>query len=152
MSEFLSASGTAWAWIVLGILLCALELAAPGAFLLWLGFAAIALGLVNFVADLPLVWDLLLGSGLAAGFAMAGRRFYGGSDDPGGGSTLNRRAHALVGQSFVLDGPIEAGYGRIRVADSTWRVTGPDMVSGARVRVTGVAPDHVTLMVAPDRG
>lgn len=149
MEHLLSANGSAWAWIILGIVLCAVELAAPGAFLIWIGFAAIAVGVVNFAADLPLVWDLLLGSGLAVCFVLLGRRVYGGRDETGEAGALNRRAHGHIGQIFTLDGPIDNGMGRIRVGDTLWRVRGPDMVSGARVKVTGVAPDNVTLTVEP---
>ena len=37
----------AWAWIILGLALIGLELLAPGVFLLWLGLAAIATGLID---------------------------------------------------------------------------------------------------------
>jgi membrane protein implicated in regulation of membrane protease activity len=43
---------------------------------------------------------------------------------------------AMIGREFVLDEPIQSGRGRVRVADSVWLVTGPDLASGARVRVT----------------
>ena len=50
---------------------------------------------------------------------------------------LNERAARLIGQSFVLAEPIVDGKGRIRVDDTNWRITGPDLPSGTRVRVTG---------------
>lgn len=149
MDALLAASGSPWAWIVLGLVLCVVELAAPGAFLIWIGFAAMAVGLINFAVDLPLVWDILVGAALAVVFVILGRRVYGGRDDDAQAGTLNRRAHGLIGQTFQLEGPLENGGGRIRVADSVWRVSGPDMAAGARVRVTGVAADRVTLLVEP---
>ena len=36
-----------WAWIILGVVLIGLELPAPGVFLVWLGLAAIATGLID---------------------------------------------------------------------------------------------------------
>jgi membrane protein implicated in regulation of membrane protease activity len=48
---------------------------------------------------------------------------------------------------FVLEAPIENGFGKVRVGDSLWRVKGNDAASGARVRVTGV--DGVVLVVEP---
>ena len=50
---------------------------------------------------------------------------------------LNERAHALVGQVYMLDTAIENGQGRVKVNDSYWRVVGPDCPAGAKVRVTG---------------
>ena len=42
----------AWAWIILGVVLIGIELVAPGAFLVWLGLAAIVTGLLDAVLDL----------------------------------------------------------------------------------------------------
>jgi inner membrane protein len=39
---------------------------------------------------------------------------------------------------FFLDEAIVRGYGRIRVGDSSWRVTGPDCPAGAKVRVIAI--------------
>ena len=41
-----------WAWLIGGIVLLALELAIPGSFLIWLGLAAVVVGLVSFAVDL----------------------------------------------------------------------------------------------------
>ena len=62
-----------------------------------------------------------------------------------GPSALNRRGHALVGQTFTLEAPIADGSGRIRVGNSSWRVTGPNAPAGASVRV--VRADGATLVV-----
>ena len=36
-----------WAWIIAGAILLALELAVPGAFMMWLGLAAGLVGLIS---------------------------------------------------------------------------------------------------------
>jgi hypothetical protein len=51
---------------------------------------------------------------------------------------LSQRGQSLVGRVFVLETPIKDGEGRIRVDDSSWRVTGVDRFAGARVRVVRV--------------
>ena len=66
-------------------------------------------------------------------------------EDEGGRPPLNRRGQALVGRVFTLENPIQEGCGRIRVDDSSWRVTGPDAPAGARVRVVRI--DGATLVV-----
>ena len=36
-----------WAWIIAGAILLALELAVPGAFMMWLGIAAVLVGAIS---------------------------------------------------------------------------------------------------------
>jgi len=40
-----------------------------------------------------------------------------------------------IGRIFTLEEPIVGGNGRVRIDDSVWRISGPDLPSGARVRV-----------------
>ena len=51
---------------------------------------------------------------------------------------LNRRGQQYTGRVFTLDHPIVNGVGKVEVDDSTWRVKGPDLPAGTRVRVAGV--------------
>jgi len=46
---------------------------------------------------------------------------------------------------FRLDATMTGGEGRIRVGDSSWRVTGPELLAGSEVRVVRV--DGATLIV-----
>ena len=59
---------------------------------------------------------------------------------------LNRRAEALVGRVFTLEKPIVDGFGTVRIDDTIWRVAGPDVPAGSRVRV--VQADGANLTVA----
>ena len=137
---FQSLSGqAAWIWIAVGVLLCAGETLAPGVFLLFIGLAAIATGLVLAVIPLDFVWALLLFAVFAAGAVWLGQRFYGSrqgdeSDQP----FLGRRADALVGRTYTLAESIKAGEGSLRINDTRWKIVGPDMPAGTKVRVTGV--------------
>lgn len=135
-------------WLVGGLALCAAELAAPGAFLLWIGFAGVTLGLVELLFPIPLVWSLLIFAALAVAYSLVGRKVYGGLST-GEDTNLNRRAEALIGREFVLIEPIAGGEGKAKVLDSVWRVAGPDTPAGARIRVTGVAPSGNMLTVEP---
>ena len=140
-----------WIWIVAGLLLCAAETLAPGIFLLWIGLAGIAVGLIHFLVPLGFEWSLVLFAILAVAFSLLGRRIYGSIDTGTAGNALNRRAEVLIGRTFVLERPIANGAGTIRVHDSVWRVTGPDLPQGTRVRVSGVE-DGVLLRVEPAAG
>ena len=137
-----------WAWLVLGLGLIGLEVAAPGVFMLWLGIAAVLTGLVALAVTLPWQGALVLFASLAivsvlVGRALARRRGAGDAEQP----WLNRRGDALVGRAFVLDRPIVAGEGRVRVDDSVWRAVGPDAPAGTAVRVLRI--DGATLVVGP---
>jgi hypothetical protein len=129
-----------WHWWVLAALLVVFEMIAPGAFLLWLGVAAALVGAVLLVAP-GLDWgvQLLLFAVLAL-VAFAGWRKYGRRipDRPTDEPLLNRRGSQYVGRLFTLDEPIVNGYGKIRVDDTTWKIVGPELAAGTRVKVVGV--------------
>lgn len=138
----------AFAWMVIGLTLCAAELFIPGAFLLWIGLAAVALGLVELLVFIPFEWSLLVFAALAVVFSLVGRKVYGGlttTSDNG----LNSRAAGLVGREFTLIEPIVSGEGKAKVLDTVWRVAGADAPAGSRVRVTGVTAQGSVLTVEP---
>jgi len=140
----LSAWG-AWNWLIAGLVLMAIELLAPGVFMLWLGLAALLVGLLSFVV----AWSWQVQCLAFAVFALAalplwrrlGRRQLEDTDQP----FLNRRTDALVGREFTLEQPIMDGAGTVRIGDTVWRVAGPDVPAGSRVRI--VAADGAALRV-----
>ena len=134
----------AWAWIILGIVLIGLELAAPGIFLLWLGLAAVATGLVDGAIGLSWQASTLVFAVLSVASVLVGRAVSRPAVHREA-ATLNRRGEALVGRVFALEAPLAGGEGRIRVDDSSWRVTGPELPAGASVRV--VCVEGATLVV-----
>jgi membrane protein implicated in regulation of membrane protease activity len=135
-----------WAWIIVGVALIGIELMAPGVFFIWLGLAAIATGLIDAAFDLSWQLAALVFAVLAVVAVVFGRTLArpGAQHDTQAGS-LNRRGEALVGRVFTLETPIVDGAGRIRVDDSSWRVTGPERPAGSRVRVARV--EGTTLVV-----
>lgn len=134
-----------WLWVIAGVLLCAAEIFAPGAFLIWIGAAAIGVGLIDFLYPLPMAWSVIAFSALAVAAVLVGRRLYGAEEETG--QPLNQRVRRLIGQTFPLDQPIENGMGRMQIGDSLWRVRGPEAPAGTRMRVTGIAEDGMTLIV-----
>jgi membrane protein implicated in regulation of membrane protease activity len=134
----------AWSWVILGVVLMGLELAAPGIFLLWLGLAAIATGLIDGAMGLSWQASTLLFAVFAVTAVMAGRLISRPTPQQETAG-LNQRGEALVGQIFTLETPMTRGEGRIHVGDSSWRVTGPDLPRGTRVRVVRI--DGVTPVV-----
>lgn len=141
-----AASLGAWTWIILGLVLIGLELLAPGIFFLWLGLAAVATGLLDAALDLSWQAASLVFAALAIAAVIAGRaitRLNPQRDTQA--ALLNQRGQSLVGRVFTLESPIRGGEGRIRVDDTSWRVTGADRFAGAKVRVVRV--EGTTLVV-----
>jgi membrane protein implicated in regulation of membrane protease activity len=135
-----------WSWIILGLVLMGLELVAPGVFLIWLGLAAVLTGVIDAALGLSwqaavLVFAVLAVASVIVGWMVTRPRHKDGGARP----PLNRRGYTLVGQVFTLESPITEGSGRIRVDDSSWRVTGPDVPAGGRVRVVRI--EGTTLVV-----
>ena len=56
-----------------------------------------------------------------------------------------RTAERYIGQVLILEEDIRGGRGRARVGTRRWRLRGPDLAAGSRVRVTGV--DGTVLIV-----
>ena len=134
-----------WSWIILGVILLAIEIVAPGSFILWLGVAALVTGALAFVFELA--WQTqLIAYSLLAILAVSGWWLYSGGRRPRGPEpVLHRRSELYVGRVFTLDQPISGGAGRVHIDDTVWRVTGPDLPAGAKIRV--VAADGAVLRV-----
>lgn len=144
----------AWNWMVLGFALLAAEILLPGVFLLWIGIAAIVTGALSLW-----LWDwgfwtwqvqVLVFLVLSLVSAFAGRSVMGSNETATDEPLLNRRDEQLVGRTGILAEPIAEGVGRIRLGDTIWRVTGPDLPAGTRVRV--VSARGGDLAVEPDVG
>lgn len=133
--------------MILAAVLLALEMLAPGIFLMWFGFAAAATGLIVFRYDIVWQWQLIWFCGLSLAATLLANRYLRQhpleSDQP----LLNKRAAQLIGQSFDLAEPIENGRGSIRVGDTIWRVEGPELPKGAHIRIVGT--DGSVLKVEP---
>jgi hypothetical protein len=136
-----------WFWWAFALALFALEALLPGTFMLWLGFAAIATGVLQLALPslgVGLQWiafALLSLVAVAIGWRIRARSTPAPTDQP----LLNQRARQLVGRVFPLDSAIVDGRGRLKIGDAFWTVEGPDLPGGARVRVDAV--DGMTLKV-----
>ena len=146
MAEMFSTLGT-WNWLIFGFILMALELTAPGVFLFWFGLAALLVGLVSFVLHPTWQSQLLMFAVFALIAVPIWRRLAKSQRETSASNPfLNRRAAALVGRVFTLEKPIVDGFGTVLVDDTIWRVAGPDVPAGSRVRV--VRADGANLTVA----
>ena len=137
-----------WFWWGLALALFAAEALAPGAFMLWLGFAAAGAGLLALMVPMPLSAQWMVFALLALVSVLVGWRVRRGhlplaSDRP----LLNRRGEQLVGQVHLLETAIVDGRGRLKIGDAYWTPFGADLPAGTRDRV--VAADAGALRVEP---
>ena len=138
-----------WHWFVASVVLIILEVFSPAAFFLWLGIAAACVGLVLMIwPELSWPMQVILFALFSLTSVVLGRSYLKrhpiATDEP----TLNRRGEQYVGRVFTLLEPVVNGQGKIRVDDTTWKISGADCPAGTKVRVTGV--DGVVLRVECD--
>jgi len=142
------AISTHYLWWILALLLIAGELLLPGYFMLWIGVAAAAMGVVLWVMPaLGVLAQAILFGVLAIVACVLYARFLRPrleKRDPGN-ERLNRRGEQMIGQRYELVEAIVNGRGKARVGDGQWLVSGPDLPVGATVEV--VAVDGTTLRV-----
>ena len=136
------------AWAVIALSLMAAEAFAPGAFLIWLGFAAAIVFVVLLIAPLPIVAQVTIFVVLGFVFAVVYRKYFRKDRAPTDQPGLNRRAETLDGQVLHVPGGIRDGLGKVQIADALWNVRGADVAEGARVRV--VRTDGMQLFVEPE--
>ena len=148
MTEMFATLGN-WNWLIFGVILMALEVLAPGIFLLWLGLAALLVGLLTFVFHPSWQVEILLFAAFAIAAVPLWRRLArGNASGSESNPFLNRRTEALVGRVFTLEKPIIDGAGTVRIGDTVWRVAGPDTPAGTRVKIVQVSGADLTVAAA----
>lgn len=133
-------------WAALALVLMAAEALAPGAFMLWMGFAAVAVFLaVWLVPGIPLLIQVLAFVVMSFVSIQVYRRWFRTAARQSDRPLLNRRAQQNIGMVAPLDQAIAGGRGRIKLGDAFWDVEGPDLPAGTPVRV--IAVDGMVLKV-----
>ena len=145
MTEWLNSMAPHWAWLTVGVLLCAAEIIAPGFFLVWLGVAAIATGVLAFLLPIAVPMQLGVFAVLAFIALYSARRWLKNNPIVSTDPLLNQRGGRLIGEVLTLVTAIENGRGRAKVGDGEWPVRGPDAAEGTKVRV--VSADGGVLVV-----
>ena len=137
-----------FAWGAAALLLFAAETLAPGAFMLWLGFAAVVVFIgVLLVPGMSLLAQVAAFVLLSFVSLQIYRTWFRGKQRVSDQPMLNRRAAQLVGRVVPLEQAIFNGRGRVQIADALWDVDGPDLPTGTPVRSASV--EGMTLRVEP---
>ena len=137
-----------WHWLVLGLLLMLVELALPSTYFLWMGLAALVVGVVFWlIPGMSFDAQVILFAVLSVSAIILGKRYLKRhpilSDRP----MLNVRGAQNIGRIATLHEPIINGVGKVHLDDTLWKVFGPDLPLNTRVRI--VAVDGISLRVEP---
>ena len=136
-----------WNWLILAAILFVLEVMSPGIFLMWFGMAAAVTALIAFTYDISWQWQLIWFCALSLAAVLLAAKYLRKHPLESERPLLNERAVQLIGQSFELIDPIVNGRGSIKTGDTIWRVEGPELPRGARIKVVGA--DGTLLKVVP---
>ncbi len=130
-----------WTWWIIGLGLLILEIILPGVFMLWFGIAAMIVGTISLIIGESAIWSwqvqLIAFAVLSLVSAIVGRKYWYDIHPDTDQPNLNARGAQMVGRVSVLMEALENGSGRIKLGDTVWRVVGPDLPAGSRVRVIG---------------
>ena len=135
-----------WHWWALGAALLIVEVLLPGVFFVWLGLAAVVMGLLALLLPLSVPVQLIVFAALSVVSIFLGRRLLARLPRSAESDSLNLGASRLIGRTVVLTEPIVNGQGRARVGDGVWPVHGPDTPAGSTVLI--VAAEGTTLVVS----
>ena len=116
-----------WNWMILAAILFVLEITAPGIFFVWFGLAAVATAFSAFGTTSAGSGSSCGSALLSVGFVVLAwkylRKYPLESERP----LLNERAVKHIGEQHALIDPIVNGRGSVKIGDSIWRVTGPEL-------------------------
>ena len=137
-----------WYWAVLGAVFAVIEISVPAMVCIWLAVAAFCVAALTWRYP-GLVWEhqALIFAVLAVVSVALGRTAFARTFSTVSDRHLNRRAESYIGRILILDAAISDGRGRVRVDDTVWLVSGPDLPAGTRVRVVGA--ENTLLQVEP---
>ena len=139
----------AWLWLIGGVILLIAEVIAPGFFLIFIGAAAVATGLLTLLVGFPAALQLAVFAALAfLTVRIGGRHFYASRYDYTSHPELNDPAQRLLGRIVTVSQPVDSNGGRVRVGDSEWSARGGPAAVGDRVRIVDI--DGNCLKVEPE--
>jgi membrane protein implicated in regulation of membrane protease activity len=145
MAEWLDTISTHWFWLSLGLILGVAEMVAPGFFLMWLGLAALIVGILDYFLPITLAYQVAMFAILSVLTVFAGKKFLQINPIESDDVNLNDRGARMTGEIVTVVEPIANGHGRVKVGDSVWNARGMDAAMGASVRVIGA--DGAVLLV-----
>ena len=124
-----------WNWLILAVVLFALETVVPGVHFLWFGVAAVLVGLLALATGLAWQWQLIAFAVIAVAAVFLVRRYARPDNARSDVPDLNIRGAQYIGRTVTVEEPIRGGRGKVRVGDTLWQAEGEDVAAGQRVRI-----------------
>lgn len=126
-----------WLWLILAVLLFALETVVPGVHFLWFGSAAVLTGLLGLATGASWQVQVVAFAVLSIAAIFLGRRYSVSASAVTDAPNLNIGGAEFIGRVVVVEEPIRGSRGKVRVGDTLWAAEGPEAPAGARMRVKG---------------
>ena len=138
-----------WHWLIAAVVLISIEMLLAGSYyFLWMGVSAALVGCVLFfIPSLSWLGQVTIFALLSIITIVLFKIYQKHNPVVRDQPSLNRRGEQYIGRVFILDEAIVNGLGKVRVDDSTWKVSGTDLPAGTRVKV--VAVDNTVFNVEP---
>ena len=128
-----------WVWVILAGVLGLAELHVPGSYLVWIALGAALTSVVHAMFGVSLEGQLGIFAAASALSCTAGYFVYRHLGRRRRGETpLNDRSIAMLGARGTVCEAFINGHGKVRLADTVWLATGPDLAEGAPVVVSAV--------------
>lgn len=138
-----------WLWIGIAIFFVILEITIGTFSLIWLALAALILGGILWkVPDLSWQFQFIIFSGLSFAGLILWKKYLKHFSKSTKRSFLNQKIEQYRGKIYLLIEPISNGIGKVKIGDSVWQVTGPDLQAGKKVKVMGMNGTYLEVLPA----
>jgi membrane protein implicated in regulation of membrane protease activity len=127
-----------WLWLIAAASLGIAEIVVPGAFLMWIGIAALITGLVALLVPIGVPVQLFVFAITAIASVYIGRRVLLRNPIVSTDPLLNDRGARLIGEIVTAVTVIDASQGRVKVGDGVWSARGVPANIGDHLRVIGI--------------
>lgn len=138
-------------WLIVGLVLSALELVVPGVYLIWFGFAGFAMSIVMCFTEMVVTTQLIWFALISAIFALIGWYAYGAimkkTETPREYRNLNNSAEQYVGMIVTVAQDTEDNNTKVKIGDTYWLAYSEKALKkGETAKVTGVR-DNLILVI-----
>lgn len=138
-----------WHWLCLGVLVLLGELLGASGFLLGIGASAVIVALLKFMMPgFAWYWQFLIFGFLSVVLTLIYWKRFKKFNEKTEAPLLNSRVQNLIGRQAPLIKAVEAGQGKIQIADALWTVScTQNLPAGTIVRIIGA--EGMVLLVEP---
>lgn len=142
-----------WAWSIIAGILALAEMHAPGSYLVWIALGAALTSAAHAALGVSLEGQLIVFAVASAVSCGAGYFVYHRAPRRRRGEPLlNERSAAMIGGRGIVCEAFLNGRGKVRVGDTVWLATGPDLAVDTPVVVSAVHGTRLIVEPAEPRG